>query len=340
MKQLCTAAFLLAIASALWSSGVIPAIIPAAVPAANKQGNGSLFQLSTGSTTTNDCGKFDANGNNVDAGAACGVGTVNSGAQYALGYYATASTTLSGITNVLNSAGAPYLPNASIVSAIQQHAASGDVDLYTVPAGSKVICPAMLVYNDSGSGVNIYTEAKISGTYYRMIATVSPGANAAAIPNVYFVFSAGQTVSINIGTASVLNVFPVLIQFDVSASLSSAFLTTFSAGNNTLFTASGNGALILSAANGTANFLFFGETRTGNVNYLNNSGTSRTVSMNCVPSGGSVGTNNRIENALTITTGTTNSVASCATLASGDFVNINTDANTAGQFAWVNYVQF
>jgi hypothetical protein len=38
------------------------------------QGNGSKVQLSTGSTTTNDCVKFDVNGNTVDAGTACGTG--------------------------------------------------------------------------------------------------------------------------------------------------------------------------------------------------------------------------------------------------------------------------
>lgn len=38
------------------------------------QGNGAKVQHSTGSTTTNNCGKFDANGNIVDAGAACGSG--------------------------------------------------------------------------------------------------------------------------------------------------------------------------------------------------------------------------------------------------------------------------
>src|SRR5262249_14221566 len=36
------------------------------------QGNGTKVQLSTGATTANDCVKFDANGNTVDAGAACG----------------------------------------------------------------------------------------------------------------------------------------------------------------------------------------------------------------------------------------------------------------------------
>lgn len=36
------------------------------------QGNGALAQLSTGATITGDCTEFDANGNTVDAGAACG----------------------------------------------------------------------------------------------------------------------------------------------------------------------------------------------------------------------------------------------------------------------------
>lgn len=36
------------------------------------QGNGTKTQLSTGTTTANNCVKFDANGNTVDAGATCG----------------------------------------------------------------------------------------------------------------------------------------------------------------------------------------------------------------------------------------------------------------------------
>ena len=35
------------------------------------QGNGTSLQHSTGSTTTNDCVKFDANGNTIDAGVSC-----------------------------------------------------------------------------------------------------------------------------------------------------------------------------------------------------------------------------------------------------------------------------
>jgi hypothetical protein len=46
---------------------------------ATYQGNGAKVQLSTGATTLNDCVKFDANGNTVDAGAACGSGGGGSG---------------------------------------------------------------------------------------------------------------------------------------------------------------------------------------------------------------------------------------------------------------------
>lgn len=39
---------------------------------ATVQGNGTKVQLSTGATTTNDCVKYDANGNTVDNGTGCG----------------------------------------------------------------------------------------------------------------------------------------------------------------------------------------------------------------------------------------------------------------------------
>jgi len=46
------------------------------IAAGSANGNGTKFQLFTGSTATNDCAKFDANGNIVSAGAACASGTV------------------------------------------------------------------------------------------------------------------------------------------------------------------------------------------------------------------------------------------------------------------------
>ena len=46
---------------------------------ASVQGNGAKVQLSGGATTLNDCVKFDANGNTVDAGSPCGSGGGGSG---------------------------------------------------------------------------------------------------------------------------------------------------------------------------------------------------------------------------------------------------------------------
>lgn len=45
-------------------------VVPLGSATAN-QGNGSKLQLSTGASIANDCVKFDANGNTVDAGGAC-----------------------------------------------------------------------------------------------------------------------------------------------------------------------------------------------------------------------------------------------------------------------------
>ena len=75
----------LANTGAVTNRGVNGAAVPASATAlasnaskqlvsATYQGNGAKVQLSTGTTITSDCVKFDANGNTIDAGAACGSG--------------------------------------------------------------------------------------------------------------------------------------------------------------------------------------------------------------------------------------------------------------------------
>ena len=62
------------------------------------QGNGALAQHSTGSTFTNDCAKFDVNGNVVDAGAACSSGSGSGTVSTASNYAAYAAGSASGTT--------------------------------------------------------------------------------------------------------------------------------------------------------------------------------------------------------------------------------------------------
>ena len=46
-------------------------LTPSFIPSANKNGSGSKFQLFTGSSSTNDCAKFDSSGNIVTNGGTC-----------------------------------------------------------------------------------------------------------------------------------------------------------------------------------------------------------------------------------------------------------------------------
>jgi hypothetical protein len=59
-------------------TNLFSALTPSLIGSSNKNGNGSKFQLSTGSFSTNDCAKFDSAGNLVTNGAACSTGTVTS----------------------------------------------------------------------------------------------------------------------------------------------------------------------------------------------------------------------------------------------------------------------
>jgi len=71
------------------------------------QGNTTKFVSYAGSApATDDCAKFDANGNITTNGSACGgggggSGTVNSGSQYQAAYYATAGTAVSGASSLV-----------------------------------------------------------------------------------------------------------------------------------------------------------------------------------------------------------------------------------------------
>ena len=85
--------------SALLLSASLVAQVPAPVRSTSppagitgNQGNGAKLQLSTGTTTTNDCVKYDANGNTVDAGSACLTGPGSSTNNYVPQWNGTGGT--------------------------------------------------------------------------------------------------------------------------------------------------------------------------------------------------------------------------------------------------------
>lgn len=114
--------------------------------ATTNQGNGSKIQLSSGSTTSGHCAQFDANGNTVDSGGACGggggSGTVTAGTINQLGYYAASGTTISGL--------------AIVNSGVPSYSAGGVLSVATtLPSGLTVPSPTISGPTITGSGTYV-----------------------------------------------------------------------------------------------------------------------------------------------------------------------------------------
>ncbi len=121
------------------ASGVgtnLTGIPPGAVTSA--QGNGTKFQFSTGSTTTNDCVKYDANGNTVDAGSACGSGGGGTpgGSNTQLQYNNSGS--FGGISGATSNGTSVTLTSPTFVTPVLGTPSSGDASNLTNLNGTQV----------------------------------------------------------------------------------------------------------------------------------------------------------------------------------------------------------
>lgn len=159
------------------SSGTISLSTPVTVSnggtgVTSAQGNGSKVQLSSGSTTTNDCVKFDANGNTVDAGATCGTG----GGGFTPQTNGTNNASLAGlnfITSITNAAGLTLTPSNPSTTTEQMeitgtYSGSGaSISSNTIPLASIVNSTAntLFGFNNSGVGsdVTVGTGLTLSG---------------------------------------------------------------------------------------------------------------------------------------------------------------------------------
>lgn len=243
-----------------------------------------------------------------------------------------------GSSNFVISMGAVSIPitNPKFPVAYSINTAAGDTDLYTVPANRKALVIEVVFTNPTGnsSSVSCDAEVKIAGVYHRFdFATL--GATAGTYGSVNsvapFLLAAGETFAVNTDHAG-LTVWPYIVEFDSSVPIFDARLLSLNAGNNTLFTVPANKTISFIAFPSSFNYPL-----QGHVWYYNLSGTNRTVQINAVPSGGTAGVGNAIFNA-TVTQRQMAQPILYGGLAPGDFININTDANTATQMAWVIYV--
>ena len=164
--------------------------------AATTQGNGSKVQLSTGTTTLNDCIKYDAGGNAVDAGVPCGnlvtsvfgrtAAVVSAGGDYSVGQITGAAPlasptftgTVAGITaamvglgNVTNDTQtkASIVPNTGLVAG----------KILVVNSGATAYSPVAVSGDSTMTSAGAVANVKVNGGAIPASATVlgSNGSN-------------------------------------------------------------------------------------------------------------------------------------------------------------------
>ena len=223
------------------------------------------------------------------------------------------------------------LPNATVpfVAAINV-GSSGNVDLYTVPAGRSMVCQSSaVVANPTAGSITIQPFIKSGGNYYLTGVTAAVGANTtafAAAMGTNVIFNSGESFSVN-GTASGYSVWIACQEYDATGPLKRSALVVPSAGDNTIYTAAvGKKTTALAIV------------------ISNSSGSTRTLSTFFVPSGGGSGAGNRTRQATTansgnVSTGIINPGGNFMPMNAGDFVVVNDDLATATQVIWLVYLE-
>ncbi len=147
---------------------------------ASVQGNGTKVQLSTGTTTANDCVKFDANGNTVDAGAACGSGGGGGGVSAKTTNYTTVSgdagtiITFSGTTLTASLLATPSATYAVGIKNLNASALTVSRNGLTINGGTSNI--TLQQYQD--------TTCFSDGTNYQCSVPYTAGSNVTLTPSV------------------------------------------------------------------------------------------------------------------------------------------------------------
>jgi hypothetical protein len=306
-------AFVLIVSIPFFSmGGIIQAIVPQAVPVANKQGNGTLFQLSTGATVPSDCAMFDAAGNTVDAGAGC----------------------LFSTTNIYHPSNA-LLPHSVNVSVLTSDLATGDIDLYLCPANKRCLTGTISVFNSTGFSVTSHLQAKIGGAYFRTTANLVSGNGTLGTMQGNYILEAGESLAINTNIAATgYNLAGQIVQYDNTAALASKKLAGLGNGDNTVYTVPGGN----SASNVSGNAIY--SIPQGSVFFANDAGGARTIHWNLVPSAGTPATTNQMTPALSVSASILEASILPTSLTAGQFVSVNVNVGTATQLAWVNVLEY
>jgi len=240
------------------------------------------------------------------------------------------------VTGLVLPGGSASLPNAKFINVFGSNLGAGDNDLYTVPANKRGLLQMVVSYNHSGGALTWFVEMKVSGVYYRLTSLVSPGDQIfSQTGNAVIVLNAGETFSVNVSGGTGLNVWAQVIEFDDSAIIKTARLTSFVNGDNTLYTVPvGKTASFFNTAGGAATYT------TPSVSYGNfTGGAAITIKSFAVPNGGSSSVNNQTYPATSVSNGSAFFGPADICLGPGDSMVLNSTSNAAGQIAWINVLE-
>jgi len=145
----------------------VPSTVTGTSSITGVQGNGANLQLSTGATTTNDCVKFDANGNTVDAGAACGSsvssGTVTTFSAGNLSPLFTSSVANASTTPALTFTLSSFAADSLFMNATGGSAGPSAVAMPTCTTGADLYNTTTHTWSCVAAGGNVSTLGMVNG---------------------------------------------------------------------------------------------------------------------------------------------------------------------------------
>ena len=231
--------------------------------------------------------------------------------------------------------GGPPMTGIKYPAARGNNLASGNNDLYTVPANKRAMIASYSSYNQSGGTIIFFTQIKIGGVYYRVEANISLGtlgtASSSTTPHIFL--EAAESIAVNTDLVG-LNINYKVIEFDATVPVKTIMkLASWASGDNTLYTVpAGKTAILLDTL-----LNLIGGVST--LAYCDMSGGTVNIIWHLVPSGGSPGATNLAAPLVAVANNVKQMRNGIATLNAGDFVNINVDSITNTQIAWINVIE-
>ena len=225
--------------------------------------------------------------------------------------------------------------NSSLKSLYASNLGSGNVDLYTVPAGKRLILLNAVWSNPTGGSLSASLQVKISSTYTRVGNVIAAASNAYnTTGSLLYTYEAGEVVALNT-TGAGLNFWAKAILVDDTVPWKSVKSFAPTTGDNVVYTVPAGKHAIVHHAN-----LHFGLITDGMIQYFNESGSTVTAIEYIIPSGGTKGATSQFFS-TTVASSVTSSVGKeiPGVLEPGDQVVVNLSAS-ASVWMWLTVTEY